>query len=467
MRRPFWALAIASVVSMGAVVAPSECLAGGFYLTDRGVRPLGRGGAFVAGADDQHAVWYNPAGLVDAGRGLLLDASLVNFSNRYTRLARPDASMPDVGFRTVQGEGAPLPIPTLVFTHDFGVRNAMFAVGAMAPYAAITSYPEVRDGPQRYSLISLDGSLLTIVGAWAAWRPHPMISIGGGVQALVGSFNTRMAFPACPATVTCAPEDPDWDATAQLNVGPIFAPTASLGVQFVPSRYIRFGLSGQLPLWVNSPASLSVRLPSAAYYDGASVHGSTADVSFRLAPIVRFGVEIRPLPSTRVELAGVWEGWSLHDSISMTPRDIRITNVRGIGSYDVGPITLDRSFQDTYSIRLGAEQFANLSRSVTLQARAGFAFETSATPPAYTNSLTLDSQKLVGSLGASISWHHWRFDAVFAYMFASSVEVSTSEARLYPAQPFRTSTQAPRYPINAGTYELSVNVIGLGARYAF
>ncbi|MEZ4410530.1 MAG: outer membrane protein transport protein [Polyangiales bacterium] len=457
----------AHLFALALSLLPATARAGGFYLTDRGVRPLGRGGAFVAGADDQHAIWYNPAGLVDAGAGLLLDASLVNFSNTYTRRARPDAGMPDVSFRSVEGNGAPLPIPTLVLTHNFGLRNAMFAVGALAPYAAITSYPEVRDGPQRYSLISLDGSLLTVVGLWAAWRPHPMVSIGGGVQALLGSFNTRLSFPACPATFTCAPEDPDWDATAQMNVGPIFAPTASLGVQFAPSRYLRFGASGQLPLWVNAPADLAVRLPSASFYDGARVQGSAADVSFRLAPIVRVGIEVRPLPTTRIEVAGVWEGWSLHDSISMTPRDIQINNVRGIGTYEVGPIALDRSFQDTFSVRLGAEHTATVSRDVAIQARAGFQYETSATTPAYTNALTLDAQKFVGSLGASLAWRRWRFDAVFAYMFASSVDVSTSEAALYPAQPFRASTQAPRYPINAGTYELSVNVVGLGARYAF
>src|SRR5205814_4654165 len=45
----------------------------GLYFSDRGVRPLARGGAFVAGADDLGAVWYNPAGLADAGTTLFAD----------------------------------------------------------------------------------------------------------------------------------------------------------------------------------------------------------------------------------------------------------------------------------------------------------------------------------------------------------------------------------------------------------
>lgn len=448
-------------------LAPSAASAGGFYMTDRGVRPLGRGGAFVAGADDQHAIWYNPAGLMGAGRGLLLDASLVNFNNEYTREARPAAGMNTVSFRTVEGEGAPLPIPTLVFSHDLGVRNAMFAVGAFAPYAAIASYDRSPDAPQRYSLYSLDGSMLAVTGLWAAWRPHPMVAVGGGVSALVGSFTTQLAFSACPATVTCAPENPDWDSLAQLSVGPIFAPTGSLGVQVTPHRMITLGLSGQLPLWVDAAAKLSVRLPSASFYQGARVQGDAADVRFTLAPVVRAGVEVRPLPSLRMELAFVWEGWSMHDRIDMSPRGISLQNVRGVGDYQIGAVAIQRGFQDVYSFRLGVENTTRVGSAWDLTARVGLSYETSATPTEYTSVLTMDAEKWVASLGASLGFGRWRFDAVFAYMVADSVAVPADGARLYPTQALRVGPSAPSYAINGGRYVLNVNVVGLGLRYAF
>ena len=53
----------------------------GLYFTDRGVRPMGRAGAFVAGADDLGAIWYNPAGIADAGTSILFDASWLQFSS--------------------------------------------------------------------------------------------------------------------------------------------------------------------------------------------------------------------------------------------------------------------------------------------------------------------------------------------------------------------------------------------------
>jgi len=457
----------ALALALGATLSPLPASAGGFYLTDRGVRPLGRGGAFIAGADDQHAVWYNPAGLMSAGNGLLLDASLVNFGNTFTRSALPDRNMAPVTFDATRGEGAPLPIPTLIVSHNFGLRNFNFAAGAYAPYAAITSYDDTPAAAQRYSLVSLDGSLLVVAGLWAAWRPHPMLHVGAGVSALTGSFVARQALSSCPATITCAPEDPQWDAMASLNVGPLFAPTANFGVQFTPHPMIAFGASYQLPYDVDASAKLRVRLPSASYYDGAQVSGDTAQVAFRLAPIARVGVEIRPLPNTRVELAGVWEGWSVHERIDINPEGISLTNVRGVGTYQVGPLSMNRQFQDTWSARLGAEHLADLGRGFGLQARVGISYETSATPNQFTNALTVDTDKFVGSLGASLHYGHFRFDAVFAYMFATSVVVDPRAAALYPVEPFRSNGQAPRIAINGGTYDFSVNVVGLGARYQF
>lgn len=457
----------ALLLALCATLGPVTASAGGFYLTDRGVRPLGRGGAFIAGADDQHAIWYNPAGLISAGNGLLIDASLVNFNNTYTRSALPDRNMAPVTFEPTTGEGAPLPIPTIVASHSFGLRNFVFAAGAYAPYAAITSYADTPAAPQRYSLVTLDGSLLVVAGLWAAWRPHPMLHVGAGVSALTGSFAARQALSACPATITCAPEDPQWDSAAALNVGPIFAPTANVGVQFTPHRMIAFGASYQLPYDIDAPAKLGVRLPSASFYEGARVSGDAARVQFRLAPIARFGVEFRPLPSTRVEVAAVWEGWSVHERIDIAPEGIALNNVRGVGTYQVGPLSMNRQFQDTWSVRLGAEHLTDLGRGFGLQARFGVSYETSATANAYTNALTLDTDKFVGSLGASLHYGRFRFDAVFAYMFASSVVVDPRSAALYPVEPFRSNGQAPRIAVNGGTYDFSVNVVGLGARYQF
>jgi hypothetical protein len=52
-------------------------------------------------------------------------------------------------------------------------------------------------------------------------------------------------------------------------------------------------------------------------------------------------------------------------------------------------------------------------------------------------------------------------------MIADTVTVTPAEARLLPTQALRTGPGAPSYAVNAGRYELNVNVVGLGVRYAF
>ena len=44
--------------------SPGAATAGGMFVGTHGARPTARGGAFVAGADDLNAIYYNPAGVV-------------------------------------------------------------------------------------------------------------------------------------------------------------------------------------------------------------------------------------------------------------------------------------------------------------------------------------------------------------------------------------------------------------------
>ena len=64
--------------------------AGGYYFSDIGVRAFSRGGAFVAGADDLTALYYNPAALTRMGRGTLtLSVAGVDQAIMFDRLDYP------------------------------------------------------------------------------------------------------------------------------------------------------------------------------------------------------------------------------------------------------------------------------------------------------------------------------------------------------------------------------------------
>ncbi|AKT39259.1 OmpP1/FadL family transporter [Chondromyces crocatus] len=459
------------------IVALSKAAhAGGLYVADRGVRPLARAGAFVAGADDPGAMAYNPAGLFDSGTQFLVDGSWVNWSSDYTRRSLAQQLDPSTGepvatylqtFDEVSGSSPFLPIPTLAGSLRLS-RAWALGVGVWAPYAALASYPEAVGGapaPQRYALYNLRGSLLAFVGAGIAYAPTPELRLGAVVSMLTGSFRSEMAFSGClPERFLCAPEDPDWDGAAALNAGPIFAPTGQLGVQWAPVPAWHFGLSFHLPVWVRTGGTVQTRLPASPVFERARVEGDSVDVAFDLPWTLRFGVEARVVKDLRVEVGVAWEHWSMHDAIQVTP-DVALRGLPGFPEpFHVPPIALQRQFQDAVSLRVGGEYgFGWLDKR--WEARGGLSFETSAVPAEYLTVLTMDAPKVTAALGLGVHLGRFRFDATFARVFAFDVDVAPEEARVTQVMPLRANP--PRVPdtINGGVYSASTNVVGLGVAY--
>jgi long-chain fatty acid transport protein len=100
----------------------------------------------VAGADDLGAIWYNPAGIVDAPSSFLLDASWLNYSSDYTRQALTTSATGTTfvqTFPSVHGSDV-----GLAGAHDRGLRTASATasstpsrLGIYAPMVPVTSYP--------------------------------------------------------------------------------------------------------------------------------------------------------------------------------------------------------------------------------------------------------------------------------------------------------------------------------------
>ena len=461
-------------VLLTALLLPLLAGASGLYVGDRGVRPLGRGGAFVAGADDLGALWYNPAGLVDAGTGVLLDASWVSFSTDYTRrvrLADGAGASWESAMPAVRGTSAFLPIPTLAGARAFGERKQfVVAAGVLAPQVALMSYPlSLEDGspaPSRYSLVTLDGSLLAIPGVSAAYRPFDFLQVGAGVSVMVGSFAARTVFATSPPDrLLSAPEDPSYDALAELKATGLLAPSANLGVILRPRPWLRVGLSGQLGYSLDAPATVRVRLPSADVFARARQEGDTARMRMKLPAILRAGVEARPLEALRVELGYARELWSSHQSIDILPEDVRILDVTGIPSpFQVPAVSIPRRFKDSQSFRLGGE-YALTVGAFALDARAGLSYEQSAIPAAYVSPLTVDTDKVSGSLGLGLRvGGRWRLDAVYSQDFGGRREVTPSEAAMPRINPL-AGEDFPADAVNGGSYSTRTRILGAGLQY--
>jgi long-chain fatty acid transport protein len=458
----FWVLAVSGAAH-----------AGGVYLPFRGVRETGRGGALVAGADDAGSLWDNPAGLAALAGGaetvqLLLDAAYVGHDLTYTRIdsggnhLAPVSSDPQI-----------LPLPTLAAEFDLGSRLAL-GVGVLAPYSALDGFSAT--GPQRYALVDIHHTVLAVVEAALAWKINDQLSVGVGVQDLVVHLSARTVFSACPSEIPCAPEDPELDALGEITGTSLFNPSAILGARFKATPWLTLGASVQLPISVSMGGSVKVRLPSSGFYNGASVSGDAADLSTTFPAMVRAGVEVAPSPRLRIEAGVDYELWSEQKTIDIQPHDVHVENAAGVGTYDIGPITILRDFDDTLALRLGVE--AEPAASLPLVLRAGFVHESGASTPAYLSVFTADTTKNAVTVGVGWTLGRVRLDASYAHVFMADGDVPAGTSCQPQVNPIRTGEGATPGPcmhdgdpsrvyVGDGTYVSSWDVLGLGMAIGF
>lgn len=453
-----------SLPVVALVAATTAAHAGGLQLATRGVRPSARAGAFVAGADDLGALWFNPAGLATmAGghetRGFLFDVAYVTQSAEYTRVDSGNNQQDPVS------NSAPgLPVPTVGVAFDVGDKLTI-AGGVYAPYAALGKYPE--DGAQRYSLIDMSESLLVIMELAVGYKVNDKLRIGGGIQNMVFSLAATMVFSGCPGETICAPEDPEFDALTKVKQLDAFNPSAVIGVQYDVSPKLTVGAAFQLPFQISGSGSFQSRLPSAAFYDGATIEGDRADVSFTLPAMFRAGLEVRPNPRWRVELGMSMEMWSMHDQFTIEPRDVRIEGAPGVGTYELSDMIIKREFENSLAFMIGVE--GKPLQKTPLTVLAGYSYETAAAPDEYLTVLTVDGNKHLVSAGFGYRAGKFDINAVIGMVKVADRTVANDVGMSEQLTPIRDdpNSQPLDVYVNWGDYKSSWLFAGLGVTAPF
>ncbi len=466
-----------AVAILSGLLFTNTAQAGGFYLTERGARPMGRGFAMVAGADDPQALWLNPAGLAYSGQQFLIDGTLTLLNADFTRIDSGGNTLP-----TVDLDATPVPIPMIAYSHpigdDFVIGGAVFA-----PNATLANWPRGLDAsggvcddprvdgceapPQRYSLLTLEGTALAHIALGLSWRPIKQLSIGLGAQLMVGRFQAETYLSSCDGLVCTQPENPAWDGLARFGMS-IVEPGVMAGLIY-DAGVVRIGAS---VLWwptaIRGTADFEVRLPSAPLFDGARIDGDSAEVSIPFPLTARVGVEVRPTDGLRIEAALVYERWSAQKALTIEPNDIFIRDALAIGDYQVGSVSIARQLNDVFSIRLGGS-YALLDGR--LEIALGFNYENSAFDDATLTILTLDTTKYLATLGVSfeVTDGVW-LDASYAHAFMQDRQVRDSVVtQVNPIRPPRPSDLPPSEGgaavIGNGDYNMEANIFGLGLRW--
>lgn len=461
--------------------------AAGYYTSDVGVRAFSRGGAYVAGASDLLALWYNPAALTRLHDGLVtVDVAGVDQYVMFDRADYPgegpldeNGDPTDLVNAPVTNQAGAFIIPHMGAAWGFGLPDTTFAIGFYPPYAPDYAYPQ--DGAQRYTLTDTL-VIQTFTGLSAAHRLFDRLSIGAGV-----SWNYLKVEQELAVRIPQNPVDPN-------------------GIE--DSRYdVRFGVDGEDPFAIAWNVGLLYEPPSNVFAVGAMLQGPTkfvaegsmradftdnffrtddalgiiaADVvtdehvTFEVSMplIARAGVLVRPTPEVEIELASVYEGWSVIDQVVIkdvglsVPLDAEhpIAQALGLESIEVTEdVVLPAGYKDTVSVRLGGEW--RIADPVSV--RLGGLFETTAIPLQSQGVSLMDGNKWGYGLGATwrpLTRLHADFGWFQSFIPERTITGSTLESITLNWQ---TGEIVPGRNVGDGVLKSRASLLGLGLSYAF
>lgn len=500
---------VGAAVASALVLTSAPAQAGGFEVAGPGARALGRGNAYVAGAKDLSAIYYNPALLAkQRGTRVMLSHSLIWHQMEYTRAPLSDFWVdPQTGealggttFDPVKNQ---TPLFALggfgVISSDFGLDNWTFAAGMFGPHAVgKVKYPEY--GPQSFLLTEMDTVVLYYslaaawkhksdkfgIGATLQWADMPYLSYSLGVDSsLLSDTNPDNGVDA--SIFSPLPDGNGTQLVTKLNLQDRFAFTAILGAWYRPHPSVELGFGGRVVPVIFRPegvkkGSKKPFLAGKGTWEGSletdkdtlvsescdvdpvtgediNCRPTSASMDKLVMPVeLRVGARYIKIKGDRelfdVELDVQYENWSANQSFD-------ITFDGAINGIPIAPVSIGKNFKDTVAIRTGGD-YNLLDGHLTL--RAGGFFETAASPDGYAH---LDIPSFMrGGLSAGLSGQFRGVGLNVGYMhvFQETIETDEASAKLYQIRAVRP---CPDYCAgengvrsNAGTFKSSFDIFG-------
>jgi len=467
------ALGLSSLALLTLALAP-DARAGGMEVGDTGAEALGRGGAFVAKADNPTAVNYNPAGFAKLrGHHIAISANAVHSMYDFTRASDSQRAVAGAAYPTISSTKPWFAAPLhMMATTDLGIfQHVTFAAGFYAPAAAGSAYPaEIEDSsgkktssPQRYDLVET-GGLMLFPSVGVAFRPVDWLDIGLTFQWVITQVQAKTYGTASAACETA--EDPGCDIVMDVEGQDLFAPTGSAGVLLRPTSNIEVGALLRLPSKseLSGKANVTVgaslkRMESYLKYPFIDPESPTLTLTNVYPLMMRLGARyiFRSGDEERgdIEANFTFENWAAASE--------RVVTIDGKSmNKPMDPVVMDSRLKNTFGLRLGGSYRLRLLRSLDLVLRAGSFFETESTDVSDTSLQVLGARRIGLTGGIGLRWGRFALDTAYAHLFVPSRVVNQSSVT---AQDFTSGGGGP--VVGNGTYRASVDILSVQLSVAF
>jgi len=461
--------------SLALLILPPVAHGGGMEVGDTGAEALGRGGAFVAKADNPTAINYNPAGFVKLrGHHIAVSASAVRSVYDFTRAGfGGQRAAGDGEYATINNSAPWFAAPLhMMATTDLGLfDHVTLAAGFYAPSATSRAYPrEIEDAtgkktpaPQRFDMVEM-GGLMLFPSVGVAFRPVGWLDIGLTFQWAISSVQTTTI--ATAATACDVSEDPACDIVMDIKAKDLFAPSGSAGVLFRPIPGLELGALLRLPSKSEMRGSADVTVGSGLkrlepYFKYPIMDPDNPEITItNTYPLmVRLGGRYifysGDEEQADIEADLIFENWA-------SASERRITVAARSLDKPMEDQILDSRLKNTFGLRIGGSYRIQLARSLQLILRGGALAETESTGVSDTNLQTLGPRRLGLTSGLGLRWGGVSMDMAYAHLFLPSRVVNQSTTT---AMDFTSPAGGP--VVGNGTYRASIDMFSVQLTVAF
>lgn len=296
------------------LITSARLHAGGFKIQDQSTRAMGMIDAFIAGADDASAIYYNPAGITH-----LTAPQFVG--NLYIGHSTVEYSGPGGDWSS---DGRIYVVPTGYFAMPVDEELGLYAgLGVYSPFGLGSRWAD--DSPLA-PFSTLSEIRLINVNPTVAWKITDQLSIGAGVDWYKSQVISRRVDNA----ITGGEIDLDAKGSAWGY---------NLGLQYQATQDVALGLTYR--------SAISVPYEGDAEFDGL---GLSMDASSEIdyPAMVGAGISWQATPKLRLELAAEWDQWSTRDTQTI---NFDVPAGLPLPSQQVG----SAEWKDSWVFMLGAE----------------------------------------------------------------------------------------------------------------
>jgi len=477
-----------TAVPIATALLATSAHAGGFEIPDNGTFALGRGGAFLARANDPTAIMWNPGALVKLrGTHLLLDYALVFESAKFTRAESDLPVGTDYGFdplAPVENADSLFALGgTIIVTSDFGLANWTFAAGLYGPSAHGTkSYPT--DGGQRYMLTGLD-AVLFYPSLAVAYGKRDCFGIGLTLQLVMApTLDMQLVVDGSQAGGLHAYYSGN-DVLANITLSDMASFSAIFGAWWRPTPALELGVSGRVvPAALHMEGKFALEnVPGQTQFSAQqlAVPGSAARLDLTLPPTAKIGARYRHLDGQRevfdVELDVVYEAWSMLERYNV---ELDGTINLFVGA-EAPNTVIEKRWKDTMSVRLGGtwnllpedpktSGWANAGSP--LQLSLGGYWESGAVPEGYEHLDFLSFDRIGVGVGVTGRVGPVRLKIAYSHVFQEERTVSERYGKVFQQRPLDPCPDTcdngagwSGVPANAGKFESGYDLLAFGLEF--